>query len=109
MTAIFDGMAGLLNDTFGGPVTHTPQGGAAVDIQGVFREDPVTIFDEDDREVLVEVPTLRVLWDVAETISAGDSLTPGNGVSYLIGARHRASASPASDAFVLFELEDADP
>lgn len=106
MTTLFNGLAGILNDVFGGPVSHRPQGGAAVAIQAVFREEPISVQDEDGAEVLIVAPTLQVQKPVAETITRKDLIVPGNGKSYRVMNRH-PNGSPAADAFVVFELEEA--
>lgn len=104
MTGLLDGMAGVLSDMFGAPVSHTPAGGSAVQITGVFRQEQVRIADETLGEYLDMRPLLRVLPDVAAGISRGDTIAPGDGQTYKVLAR-QPSGSPALDAFVIFELE----
>lgn len=104
MPGLLDGMAGVLNDMFGASVIHTPAGRAAVQITGVFRLEQVRIADETGGEYLDMRPLLRVLPDVAAGLSRGDLIDPGDGHTYGILAR-QPSGSPASDAFVIFELE----
>lgn len=104
MTGLFDGMAGVLNDMFGASVSHTPAGGATVQITGVFRLEQVRVADETGGEYLDMRPLLRVLPDVAAGLSRGGQIEPGDGHAYKILAR-QPSGSPASDAFVVFELE----
>jgi len=102
---LFDGMAGLLNGVFGGSVIHIPAVGAAVTIQGIFRREPIQVADDYGREILVEMPSLRVLKPVAATIATGDVIQPGDGRDYRVLSSHD-SGSPGADAFVVFALED---
>lgn len=103
--SVFDGLAGVLNGMFGATVSHTPQGQAAVDIEAVFREEPIAVTDDDGRDVLIVAPTLRVQKPTADTIAAKDTIAPGNGRTYRVVNRH-PNGSPAADAFVIFELEE---
>jgi len=103
--SIFDGMAGILNGVFGDPVTHTPAGGAGTTIQAVFREGPVQVLDDDSRVILSVTPTLKVQRPVDEALSRRDLIQPGNGKTYQI-VNDQPNGSPASDAFVFFELEE---
>jgi hypothetical protein len=104
MTALFDGLAGLLNDVFGSAVTHTPQGGSSRVIKAVFRDEPESVTDREGYQYLVTVPTLRVLKADAADIARDDTIEPGNGVTYIV-LNAQPNGSPASDAFVIFELE----
>ncbi|WP_428516284.1 head-tail joining protein [Roseovarius sp.] len=109
MTGIFDGMAGVLNDVFGAPVMHTPAAtGLPVEVQGIFRRDPIGVADEDGREFLVTSPSLRVERPYAADIQAGDTIEVGDGARFTVLNAQRATASPASDALVVFELEAID-
>lgn len=105
MTGIFDGMAGVLNSVFGAPVSHTPQGQASRTIDAVFRKEPDTVTDREGHDYLIAVPTLRVLKADAASISRGDEIEPGDGAKYVV-LNQQPSGSPASDAFVVFELEE---
>ncbi|MEC7763381.1 MAG: hypothetical protein VX874_15875 [Pseudomonadota bacterium] len=106
--SIFDGMAGVLNGVFGAPVTVTPEGEAAVEIRGVFRENPVTVPDADGREVLSVLPVLSVPRNVAETLASGTVVNPGNGRTYSV-VNSLPSGSPAGDGFINYELEEISP
>lgn len=106
MTAIFDGLSGVLNSTFGAPVIHTPQGGVAVTIRAVFRAGPIEVATEDGGSVLITAPSLRVRLTDAPNIARGDTVAP----SIAPGETFRVlntwpSRSPAVDRFVLCELE----
>jgi hypothetical protein len=105
MTSIFDGRAGYLNDVFGGPVTHIPVIGLSRILQGRFRREPVTVDDGDGGSLLFERPSLAVQKADAATISNNDLIQPADGKTYRVMNRH-PSGSPASDAFVYFELEE---
>jgi hypothetical protein len=102
--SLFDGMAGILNDVFGAPVTHTPAGGSPVTLQAIFRREPITTVDREGFEALVVSPTLQVPLPQANDVQRGDTVVPGDGQPYRIINRH-PSGSPAGDAFVVFELE----
>lgn len=104
MTGIFDGLAALLNDVFGSAVTHTPQGGEARVIQAIFRDEPETVTDREGNQYLVTAPTLRVQKADADLIAREDQIEPGNGITYIV-LNAQPDGSPASDAFVIFELE----
>lgn len=103
MTSLFDGIAGLLNDTLGGPVLHTPKLGAPRIIKARFRRKPMEVLDLDGMSSLIHEPTLRVPNPVASTIASQDQITPENGDLYEVLNRHE-SGSPAVDAFVTFKL-----
>jgi len=97
-------MSGILNAVFGAGVLWTPDGGSATEIRAVFREIPVRVPSEDGGETLVVSPTVEIPRPAADAVARGDVITPGNGNSYSVIARH-PKGSPAGDAFVLFELE----
>lgn len=104
MTSIFDGMAGALNGVFGAPVLYLPRRGISRNVQSMFREEPVRVSDPDGAEIVTIMPLWRVPATLACDIARGDEIMPGNGKRYVIVNR-QASGSPASDAFVVFELE----
>jgi len=104
MTSIFDGIAGTLNAVFGDAVTWTPAGGEAQTVQAVFRRQPVRVDGPDGSETLTELPSLKVQRPLAESLSWGDVISPGDGNTYAVRAGH-PTGSPAADAFIIFELE----
>lgn len=104
MTSLFDGVAGLLNDVFGGPVMHVPKAGPSVSRHWIFREPQAEVEGEDGHVALDIAPHLRVPQTEAALVSIGDQVMPGNGKTYRIFNRW-PSGSPASDAFVIFGLE----
>ena len=105
--SIFNGMAGVLNSVFGAPVMIMPVRGGQYSIQGVFRQEPVEVTQDDGRSVLIARPTLRVPVPVADAIARDDRINV-EGVNYTVLNRMRSS-SPASDRFVMFELQEHTP
>ena len=107
MSNAFDGIAGLLNGVFGKPVDVTPVSGSARTIQGVFRREPIEVADEEGAPVLILSPTLKV--PATEVLKRGDivepSIAPGSRYEVM---NNQASPSPASDRFVIYELEVAE-
>ncbi|MFN3646243.1 MAG: hypothetical protein ACK4S2_06975 [Gemmobacter sp.] len=104
MTSPFDGLTGLLNGVFGGPVTLTPVGGAPVAVRGVFREIPVDDPVGDGRPGLAILPVLRLRAPDAALVGKG-ALCAVSGRTFRL-LRPIPSGSPAADAFVAFELEE---
>lgn len=107
--SLFDGMAGILTDVFGAPVTYTPAGGAPVQVSAVFRAAPIEVSDGEGHTTLITAPTLRVRRDILPGLRRDDrvepSIRPGE-VYEVINVL--PTASPASDAFVIAELERID-
>ena len=104
MTGLFDGVAGLLADVLGAPVTYTPAGGAPRTIQSLFREAPVEAIDADNHPALTVAPTWRVQRHLVPELAHGDRIQPGNGRPYIVQNPH-PSGSPAEDGFLICELE----
>ncbi|VDC31418.1 head-tail joining protein [Pseudogemmobacter humi] len=104
MTGLFDGVAGLLNDVFGGSVTHRPKVGLDRIRHWIFRAPPVEVEGEDGHSVLDVAPFLKVPRPDASSVSIGDLILPGNGNTYKV-VNLQPSGSPAADAFVVFDLE----
>jgi hypothetical protein len=101
MSGLFDGVAGLLSDVFGSPVTLVSQ---AAQIQAVIRSEPVPLVAPDGRTTLDMRPEMRVTSGIAAEIYSGDSIVTASGKAYRIVAR-QPSGSPAADAMVIFDLE----
>lgn len=102
MTGLFDGMAGMLNDVFGGSVTIYPGGGGAVEITGVVRDREIAVADDHGESVLETVTTLRALKPDVVTLVSEDRVDDG-GIQYAV--RYRIpSSSPAADRFETFVL-----
>jgi len=104
MSGIFDGMAGLLADTFGSSVVLRDAAGTARTVQAVFREVPIDEDLGDGRMQVSVVPVLRVTRTAASGIRKGDWLTLPDGRAFRV-LRPIPSPSPAADAFVAFEME----
>ena len=104
--SVFDGMAGVINRAIGAPVTHVAQAtGVSTDLQGILREAPYDLTDQDGREVRVLVSTLRLTAQDAAAIFRGDTIRTADARVFRVSNR-QPGGSPASDAFVIFELED---
>lgn len=103
--SIFDGVAGVLNDVFGSPVTITPAGGAAYEITAIFRIEDDVIADGEGGAIVGDVPRLSVQAPASDALKKGDLVAPGDGTIYRLGARH-ATGSPAPDRFTKFDLEE---
>lgn len=108
MPSVFDGMAGVLDDVFGAPVMIYPAGGGQLVGRGIFRETPVSAADEDGHAVLVTSPTLRMRKPDATVLRVGDLIKPECDDRMFRVLNRWANGSPARDAFVVFELEDAE-
>mgnify|MGYP000067463977 FL=1 len=98
-------MAGVLNQVFGAPVTIYPGGGAGVSIQGVIRDLPVNVADDEGGSVVEVRTTLRAqIGDVA-ALTAGDLVENEAGRQWRVQYRS-PEESPASDRFRLFILQE---
>ena len=104
MTSVFDGMAGVLNQVFGAPVTIIDRAGVSSAIQAVFREVPLDMSTADGRSVLDIMPTLRVLRSDVPRLAKGYQVRVADGRKFKV-LRAVQTISPASDAFVLYEME----
>lgn len=106
MTSLFDGLSGLLADTFGGSVRYEPQNSIdARDIQSVFREQPIEVQGADGQNVLIDAPTWRVERNCVPEVRRGDQLRLADGRRFKITTTHN-SGSPSVDAFVICELQE---
>lgn len=105
MTSIFDGLAGVLNDTFGAPVTVWDSASIARTVQAVFRYEPVEEYGEDNTPSLIDQPVLDVPKHLAGGIEYGTRVQTSDGARFTVVNNQRAQPSPASDAFVRFQLE----
>ena len=104
MTALFDGVAGLLNDTFGASVTLYPEGGVARAVNSIFRETPVEVTDPEGVPVVITAPTWTVPKSLAADVAEGAEIVVADGRRFAIRASY-PSGSPAGDSFVRFVLE----
>ncbi len=106
MRELFSGMAGLLNDVFGDPVSYQPVGGGAAQIiPSVFRNEEAVSSGPDGHDVLMLMPIWRVPKDLGISPVKGDVIDPGDGKTYAVINR-RPSISPAGDLFIICELEE---
>lgn len=108
MTSVFDGMAGIINGVLGDTVTVLPAVGSSFDLAGIFREEPIEVLEADGRGVLIMSPTLSVQKPLSASLAKGDVIQPSDGRQFKVVNR-QSNGSPASDAFVIFELEDFAP
>jgi hypothetical protein len=104
VTSLFDGMAGLLTDVFGGPVTITPVGGAPQAVRGVFREVPIDDDVADGRPGFSFVPVLRLQKLLSDSLTKHARVTLPDGREFIL-LRPVPGGSPAADAFVTWEME----
>ena len=104
MASIFDGMSGIIAGALGDPVIYAPAGGAAREIQSIFREAPIEIDGADGQIVRIDAPTWRVGRDLAPEVRRGDHITVPGGRSYKVMVVH-PTGSPASDACLICELQ----
>lgn len=106
MTGLFDGVAGLLGDVFGDLVSVEPVSGPATSLNGVFRREGFEVEGEDGSPVLILSPTLQVSRAEPVALQRGDVVQPSiaAGESFRV-VNGQPTRSPASDAFVIFELE----
>lgn len=104
MTSIFDGMAGVLNSVFGAPVMYLPQTGEPRAVQSVFRESPITVSGPDGGDVLIVAPTWKVPRNLLPEVRRNDQIEVSGGRLFKV-LNQIGSGSPASDAFIIYELE----
>lgn len=107
MVSPFDGMAAALNTVFGAVVTVHHLGGGTTILRGVFREMSVEEDTGMGHAQAVDMPTLRLQSDQVPAFVTTDrieaSVAPGRVFRIL---RPLKSGSPASDAFILYALEE---
>lgn len=97
-------MAGALSQVFGASVLFVPQVGSPRSIQSIFRETPITVTGPDGGDVLIVAPTWRVARDLLSDAARGDQIEVAGGRRFKI-LNQLPSGSPASDAFMVYELE----
>lgn len=106
--SIFDGLSGVLNATFGAPVTITPPAGAPWTGEGMFRDSPVEDIAALGRPYGTNIYTLQIPRPLPDAAVNGATVEPSirPGESFvIIGIYH--DRSPAADAFAIIELEPA--
>ena len=104
--SIFDGLSGVLNATFGAPVTITPPTGSPVSLIGQFRENPREVMDGEGLVHVIDTPTLQILRPLpaaaVKRAIVAPSIRPGE--TWRVVDIHR-DRSPAADAYAVLELE----
>ena len=105
--SIFDGMTGILSGVLGGMVTYSPAGGTGRDLRSIFREAPIEVEGADGQIVRIEAPTWRVGRDLALEVRRGDQITVPDGRTFTVMVLH-PTGSPASDAYLICELQIVD-
>jgi len=104
--SVFDGLAGALATIFGAPVTITPERGLPATVQAILRENPREVMDNAGRPHWVDTPTLQVNKPIPDALAKGAIVTAAShpGVSFRVLGVY-ADRSPATDAFMVAELE----
>lgn len=108
--SVFDGLTGVLNATFGAPVTVTPKVGSPVQIVAQFRENAREVMTDAGVPVWVDTPTLQVARAADGSLPAAivkgslvePSIRPGE--AWRIRDIYR-DRSPALDAYAVCALE----
>jgi hypothetical protein len=107
MTRVFDGMATVLNGTFGGAVIFTPRDGAPRTVQATLREGPLEVSGGDGPPIVILAPTVQVPKTILPEVRKGDRFaavsTPDK--IYVV-VNNIPSGSPATDAMIICELEE---
>ena len=104
MTRLFLGMTRLISGVFGDQVRFIPQGGAARDIQSIFREDPIEVSGADGQIIRIDAPSWRVRRDLAPEARRGDTILVPDGRNYQLVLGHNIG-SPSPDAHRIYELQ----
>lgn len=108
MTALFDGVAVLLNDTFGAPVLYAARGETAFQaVQAKLREAPVEVAGGDGNPIVILGPTLHVPRTILPNIKKGDRVAAVATPNKLFSVVSKIpNGSPAVDAMIVCELEE---
>jgi hypothetical protein len=104
--SLFDGITGVLNATFGAPVTITPPAGEPWAGRGMFRDSPVDHIAALGRPYGTNIFTLQIQRPLPEAAVVGAKVEPSirPGESFRVLGIYR-DRSPAADAFAILELE----
>ncbi|WP_323041142.1 head-tail joining protein [Gemmobacter sp.] len=106
MSHFFEGVAGILADIIGDPVTYQPASGDPRAVQSIFREGPEDLQDDDGHLVRAVGPRWKVRKSDAPELKRGDTIILADGRVFEVQAVW-PGGSPASDAFLhadLFEV-----
>ena len=107
MSSPLDGMGRIQNVLFGASVTLTNLVGVPTVLTAVFRERPIDIMVDDGRPMTVVTPSLSVRRDLVPGIARGWIVAPAAVAPRTFRVlRPWPSGSPASDAFIICELEE---
>lgn len=109
MTALFDGVPGLLAGVFGAPsIIWRPDGLSPITVTSVFRILPIEVSDDTGEAVQVMAPVWRVPRDPSwpRAPRRGDLIELADGRVFRLMAA-QPSGSPAVDHFLHFRCEDA--
>ncbi|MBN8291032.1 hypothetical protein JI664_03550 [Rhodobacter sp. NTK016B] len=96
-------MSGIAAAVIGGPVTYTPEGGAARVVQSILRRTPVRAIGPDGVDMLVMSPSWRVRADLVPEVARDDRVADASG-AYRV-SNVWPQGSPAIDGHLLVELE----
>jgi hypothetical protein len=102
---LFDGLTGIAADLLGSAVVYTPGAGTPRTVQGILRRTPVRAIGPDGVDVLITSPSWRVRADLVPEIARNDRVE-ASGRAYRV-LSHWPQGSPAADAHLICELEDA--
>ena len=108
MTSIFDGLAGVVADVFGAPVTIAPGGASPVTIQAVLRQRQIEVAAEDGEPVIMLETVLRAPSADVATLVEGDLVTDVLGRSWRVRYRLPPDA-PSLDRLEEFVLRRVGP
>lgn len=103
---LFDGLTGVLDATFGAPVTITPPAGPPWTGVGQFRENPREVMGQDGMVHVIDTPTLQIRRPLPEAAVRRAIVEPSErpGETWRINDIYR-DRSPAADAYAVLELE----
>lgn len=101
---LFDGLTGIAAAVLGDPVTYTPAGGQAREVQSILRRRPVTATGEDGVDMLIGATSWRVRQDLVPEIARDDRVAL-NGRTWRVVNVWRPGPVPA-DSHLICELED---
>jgi hypothetical protein len=101
----FGGIAPVLSNIFGGPITFARLAGGTVDFTGIFRNLPVRIQTPDGGEIMSTIPSLRLHRVDARQLEEGDTFT-ADGETYAF-LSYEAPENPSPDALVSCQIEVA--
>lgn len=106
---LFDGMTGLFEGVFDGPVTLVRDGAEDVALRGIFREEPMLRTDADGSEITVVQPVIKMRAPAADLVARGDLIQvaarPGETFKVVYKDPTRSPAADRHFLIVLTEVE----